>query len=64
MKKISLATAVIFFMLVSGLGFSQDIEFTSSTGGIKKAGITDRFQVTYSVNKRGQFLAIGNTYHR
>ena len=55
MKKISLATAVIFFMLVSGLGFSQDIEFTSSTGGIKKAGITDRFQVTYSVNKRGQF---------
>ncbi len=55
MKKISKAIAVIFFMIVSSLGFSQDIEFNASTGGIKKAGITDRFQVTYSVNKRGEF---------
>ena len=55
MKKINQATAVIFFMILSSLGFSQDIEFNASTGGIKKAGITDRFQITYSVNKRGQF---------
>lgn len=55
MKKISIATAIIFFMILSSLGFSQDIEFTTSTNGIKKAGITDRFQVTYSVNKRGNF---------
>ncbi|MEN9001105.1 MAG: BatD family protein, partial [Flavobacteriales bacterium] len=55
MKRINQATAVIFFMILSSLGFSQDIEFTASTGGVKKAGITDRFQITYSVNKRGQF---------
>lgn len=55
MKKIKIASAFIFFMIISCLGISQDIEFTASTGGIKKAGITDRFQITYSVNKRGQF---------
>jgi len=55
MKRISQATAIIFFMILSSLGFSQDIEFTTSTNGVKKAGITDRFQITYSVNVRGQF---------
>ena len=34
----------------------QGFEFTASTGGIKKAGVTDRFQITYAVNKRGQFM--------
>jgi hypothetical protein len=56
MKIIRKVSVIISLLMLASLGFSQDIEFTASTGGIKKAGITDRFQITYSVNKRGQFV--------
>ena len=54
MKHIFLLMGV--FLLFSIMGMSQEVNFTTSVA-VKKVGVTDRFQVTYSSSKQGQFIA-------
>ncbi len=54
MKHIFLLMGV--FLLFSIMGMSQEVNFTTSVAA-KKVGVTDRFQVTYSSSKQGQFIA-------
>ena len=51
-NKIIISILAIFISLNF---FSQDVKFVTEVG-IKKAGISDRFYVTYKSNKNGQFI--------
>ena len=57
MNLLKIKLSIIFISLFSIVGMAQDVIFTTSTNGIKKVGLSDRFYVTYTANKSGNFIA-------
>ena len=46
---------IILITLISFTGIAQNVKFTTQVSA-RKVGVSDRFQVTYSSNKRGSFI--------